>query len=112
MPLAVLERELPMLVIKSVSKIYANGVVALADLSLSIQFGEIVAILGASGCGKSTLLRLMCGLDQPTHGKIQLDTLPIMAPHPNIGIVFQEPRLLPWLSVAGNIGFGLRGWPS
>jgi sulfonate transport system ATP-binding protein len=70
-----------------------------------------VAIVGGSGCGKSTLLRAVSGLDRPSAGTVTLDGEPITAPHEKIGIVFQEPRLLPWLSVAGNVGFGLEDRP-
>jgi sulfonate transport system ATP-binding protein len=101
-----------MLVLNGVSKIYPNGVHALGGLSLRIGLGEIVAIVGQSGCGKSSLLRLICGLERPTRGSIVLDGIPITAPHPKIGIVFQEARLLPWLTVADNIGFGLADRPS
>jgi sulfonate transport system ATP-binding protein len=66
-----------------------------------------VVIIGGSGCGKSTLLRLVCGLDQPSQGEVALDGATITEPHEKIGVVFQEPRLFPWLSVADNVGFGL-----
>jgi sulfonate transport system ATP-binding protein len=71
-----------------------------------------VAIIGGSGCGKSTLLRALAGLDPATSGTVTLDGTAIAAPHPKIGIIFQEPRLLPWLSVADNIGFGLFELPA
>jgi sulfonate transport system ATP-binding protein len=96
-----------MLNIQTVDKIYPNGVRALDRLSLDVQQGEIVAVVGGSGCGKSTLLRLAAGLDQATRGKISLDGETISAPHECVGLIFQEPRLLPWLTVAGNVGFGL-----
>lgn len=96
-----------MLSIKSIGKTYPNGTVALRDISLEIDAGEIVAVVGGSGCGKSTLLRLLSGLDHPTHGTIEVDGTHIVAPHPAVGIVFQEPRLLPWLTVEQNVGFGL-----
>jgi sulfonate transport system ATP-binding protein len=76
-------------------------------VSLTVSPGEIVAIVGGSGCGKSTLLRIISGLDRPSTGVVELDGTAVAAPHPKIGLVFQEPRLLPWLSVAGNVGFGL-----
>jgi sulfonate transport system ATP-binding protein len=100
-----------MLAINRVSKTYPNGVRALEALSLKVQPGEIVAVVGGSGCGKSTLLRLASGLDAPSEGAVVLDGETIKAPHEKIGIVFQEPRLLPWLSVAGNVGFGLEDRP-
>jgi len=96
-----------MLTLNHVGKTYPNGVHALEDFSARIQLGEIVAIIGGSGCGKSTLLRAISGLDRATRGGIVLDGMLITAPHKKIGIIFQEPRLLPWLSVADNIGFGL-----
>jgi sulfonate transport system ATP-binding protein len=100
-----------MLRVEFVDKIYPNGVKALDRISLNVRQGEIVAVVGGSGCGKSTLLRLIAGLDQPTRGKIELDDETIRAPHPAVGLVFQEPRLLPWLTVEQNIGFGLYDRP-
>jgi sulfonate transport system ATP-binding protein len=100
-----------MLTIRNLTKIYANGVHALANLDLQVTQGEIVAIVGGSGCGKSTLLRLIAGLDLPSDGTITVDGERIAAPHPAIGMVFQEPRLLPWLSVERNIAFGIDELP-
>ena len=100
-----------MLRLEGVGKIYPNGVHALERFSATIAQGEIVAVIGGSGCGKSTLLRAIAGLDRASSGHIVLDELAIDAPHEKIGIIFQEPRLLPWLSVADNIGFGLSELP-
>jgi sulfonate transport system ATP-binding protein len=100
-----------MLTIRSLSKVYANGVHALANLNLQVAQGEIIAIVGGSGCGKSTLLRLIAGLDLPSGGSITVDGERIAAPHPAIGMVFQEPRLLPWLTVEKNIAFGIDQMP-
>ncbi len=94
------------LTISHVGKTYADGTEALRDIQVIAGSGEIVAILGGSGCGKTTLLRLIAGLDQPTEGRISLDDQVIAGTNPNVGAVFQEPRLLPWLSVADNIAFG------
>ncbi|MFN3656176.1 MAG: ABC transporter ATP-binding protein [Pseudolabrys sp.] len=96
-----------MLVLDTVSKFYGNGVHALEAVSFSVAPGEIVAIVGGSGCGKSTLLRGIAGLDLPSTGRVFIDGELVRAPHPKIGIVFQEARLLPWLDVAENVGFGL-----
>ncbi|MDB5656770.1 MAG: transporter ATP-binding protein [Tardiphaga sp.] len=101
-----------MLRLDQVGKTYPNGVHALERFSADVVPGEIVAIIGGSGCGKSTLLRAVAGLDRASTGRIVLDGIDIVAPHENIGIIFQEPRLLPWLSVADNIGFGLSGVPA
>lgn len=101
-----------MLVLDRVGKTYPNGVNALERFSVEIGLGQIVAVIGGSGCGKSTLLRAIAGLDRASHGAITLDGETIAAPHPKVGIIFQEPRLLPWLSVADNIGFGLSDVPS
>jgi sulfonate transport system ATP-binding protein len=96
-----------MLVLDQVGKTYPNGVRALDRVSLQVDLGEIVAVVGGSGCGKSTLLRAVCGLDRPSQGSITLDGVRITAPNEKIGMIFQEPRLLPWLTVADNVGFGL-----
>jgi sulfonate transport system ATP-binding protein len=101
-----------MLVLEAIDKTYPNGVHALERFSATIQLGEIVAVIGGSGCGKSTLLRAISGLDPATSGKVSLGDTRITAPHAKIGIIFQEPRLLPWLSVADNIGFGITDLPS
>ncbi len=100
-----------MLRIQSVGRTFDNGLQALDNVSLDVAAGEILVILGGSGCGKSTLLRLIAGLDQPSEGRVLLGAEPIRGPHPAIGIVFQEPRLLPWLRVADNVGFGLSDLP-
>jgi len=97
-----------MLEIRNLSKIYPNGTHALDNFSIDIKSGEILAIIGGSGCGKSTLLRLLSGLEQPTRGESRLDGRLLLKPDAQMNIVFQEPRLLPWLSVEDNIGFGLR----
>ena len=100
-----------MLALDHVGKIYPNGVRALDGVTLTVAPGEIVAIVGGSGCGKSTLLRAVSGLDRPSSGIVTLDGTAITQPHEKIGIVFQEPRLLPWLSVAHNVRFGLENRP-
>jgi sulfonate transport system ATP-binding protein len=96
-----------MLALERLSKTYADGTRALADITLDVRETEIVALVGGSGCGKTTLLRLVAGLDRASAGAIRLDDESIVEPHPAIGIVFQEPRLLPWLTVADNVAFGL-----
>src|SRR5580704_8652568 len=100
-----------MLVLDRVGKTYPNGVCALEGVSLKVGPGEILVVVGGSGCGKSTLLRAISGLDTASEGRVMLDGTTIKAPHEQIGIIFQEPRLLPWLKVADNVGFGLEHRP-
>lgn len=100
-----------MLDIDHLGKTYADGTKALSNINLAVRSGEIAALIGGSGCGKTTLLRLIAGLDHATSGRIVLDGETITGPHPAVAVVFQEPRLLPWLTVADNIGFGLEDLP-
>ena len=85
---------------------------ALDQLNLEIAGGEIVALIGPNGSGKSTLLRAIAGLLPPLRGAVELDGVPITSPDPRIGLVFQEPRLLPWRTAAENICYPLElaGW--
>jgi NitT/TauT family transport system ATP-binding protein len=85
----------------------------LDGMTLEVPRGGIVALIGPNGCGKSTLLRVIAGLLTPQRGAVTLDAGPINGPDPRIGLVFQEPRLLPWRSAADNITYPLElaGWP-
>jgi sulfonate transport system ATP-binding protein len=98
-----------MLRFEAVSKTYADGTAALHGVTAAVAQGEILALVGGSGCGKTTLLRLIAGLDRPSRGRIVLDEETIAEPRADVGVIFQEPRLFPWLSVAENVGFGLDG---
>ncbi len=80
----------------------------LRDVSLEIEPGEVVAIIGTSGCGKSTLLRILAGLDRPTAGEVKIDGSTVEGIDPRCAIGFQEPRLLPWRTVQANIALGVR----
>lgn len=82
---------------------------ALSDVSFTVKKGEMICIVGASGCGKSTLLRAVAGLDPEHEGSVTIDGREIVRPEKTIGIVFQEHRLFPWLTVEKNIGFALNG---
>jgi NitT/TauT family transport system ATP-binding protein len=86
---------------------------ALDGVSLDVEPGQVVALIGPNGSGKSTLLRVVAGLLAPVAGRVVLDGAPVTAPSPDIGLVFQEPRLLPWRSVARNVAYPLElaGWP-
>lgn len=93
--------------IEHVSKSFGE-LVAVDDVSVDIEDGTFVTILGASGCGKSTLLNMIAGLSFPTRGRLMLDGTPIAKPGPERVVVFQQPGLFPWLNLRDNIAFGLR----
>ncbi|RJG01625.1 ABC transporter ATP-binding protein [Noviherbaspirillum sedimenti] len=77
------------------------------DVDFQVHRGEIVSLVGPSGCGKSTLLRIISGLDRDFRGKVVVNGHAPVLHSRDVGLVFQEPRLLPWLTVAENVGFDL-----
>ena len=94
------------LVVDHVDKTFVNGSIVnrvLTDVSLSIDQGELVAIIGHSGCGKSTLLNLIAGLSTVTSGTVLLEEREVNRPGPDRAVVFQNHSLLPWLSVYDNV---------
>jgi NitT/TauT family transport system ATP-binding protein len=99
----------PMLVsLREITKIFSNGVTALAGFDLDIFAGEFVSLLGPSGCGKSTVLRLIAGLAQPTEGSVAWPGSANDDHRGEIGFVFQDPTLMPWANVADNVWLPLR----
>jgi NitT/TauT family transport system ATP-binding protein len=92
--------------LRSVTRRFEGGVLALEKLDLTVQAGEFLAILGPSGCGKSTLLRMVAGLDRPNDGSVQVgpNGLP---PRGGIAYVFQDPHLMPWRNVIDNVALPL-----
>ncbi|HFL2187981.1 TPA: ABC transporter ATP-binding protein [Pseudomonas putida] len=99
------------LTIRGLNKAYplkGKHVPVLEGINLDIRPGEFVSILGASGCGKSTLLRLIVGLDQDYQGQILLDRQPVRGPGLERGIVFQDHRLFPWMTLQQNIALALK----
>ncbi|WP_341677388.1 ABC transporter ATP-binding protein [Niveibacterium sp. SC-1] len=85
-----------------------SPVTALDKVKLALNKHEFVSVIGPSGCGKSTILRLIAGLIRPSSGTVSIYELPVTEPRDEIGVVFQKPTLLPWLSVLDNITFPMR----
>ncbi len=80
----------------------------LQDINLHIKKGEFITIVGHSGCGKSTLLKIMCGLVDYEDGIVERNGHAVVGSGPKCGMVFQDHRLLPWLKIKDNVGFGLK----
>lgn len=97
---------------RGVRKVWGAGtareMVAVDGVDLDVAPGEFVVMLGPSGCGKSTLLSMIAGLEPPTAGTVEADGRPVLGPGPDRCMIFQQSSLYPWLSVADNVGFGLR----
>lgn len=85
-----------------------SGPPVLDNVSLEIGQGEFVCLLGPSGCGKTSLLNLIAGFLRPTSGRVLFRGSPVTEPSPERSVVFQDPTLFPWLTVRGNVEFGLR----
>ena len=83
-------------------------VTAVDHVSFDVAVGEFVCLLGPSGCGKTSILNMLAGLEMPTSGTVSLDGRPITGPGPDRAVMFQEPALFPWLSVAGNVELALK----
>tara|TARA_B100001057_G_scaffold467182_1_gene525071 strand:- start:22 stop:777 length:756 start_codon:yes stop_codon:yes gene_type:complete len=95
------------LIVKNLSKRFGEKLI-LDRLSLSIESGEFISLVGSSGSGKSTILRLIAGLEHPSSGSISVDGTPVSGPGPDRGMVFQKYSLYPWLNAAANVAFGMR----
>ena len=93
----------PLATLRAVSKVFANGVVALGGLDMEVREGEFLALLGPSGCGKSTALRMLAGLTSPSAGALRWRD-----GRPPLSFVFQEPTLTPWSTVFANVWLPLR----
>ena len=104
-------RRRPLVVMRSVSKTFSSGTLALSDMSLTVEGGEFVSLLGPSGCGKSTALRIVAGLGDVSTGTIDWPSSRINSkglPEGDISFVFQEPTLMPWQTVFGNVYLPLK----
>jgi sulfonate transport system ATP-binding protein len=98
----------PLLDIDIRSHAFGDSLV-LQGVRQQIAPGEVIALVGASGCGKSTLLRIVSGLEQRHAGQVLLEGAPVRGLTRDIGILFQDPRLLPWLTVTENVAFNIGG---
>ncbi|ASW10556.1 ABC transporter ATP-binding protein [Rhizobium sp. 11515TR] len=104
-------RKRPLVVMEQISKVFSNGTLALSGMSLHVENGEFISLLGPSGCGKSTALRIIAGLGGASSGRIDWPSSRINAkglPEGDISFVFQEPTLLPWKTVFGNVHLPLK----
>jgi NitT/TauT family transport system ATP-binding protein len=102
---------LPYIHVDRVSKTYGDqglSVEAVSSVSFTVEAGRFVSILGPSGCGKSTLLMMLAGLEPTTGGVIQIDGQPVTGPRTDVGMIFQDATLLPWLTVLQNVLFPIR----
>ena len=102
----------PVVRVEDVRKIFppadggVSSTVALGGINLTVGDGEFVSLVGPSGCGKSTLLRIIAGLDSATSGHVSVNNRTVSGVDANIGFVFQDPNLFPWLTVRQNVAFG------
>ena len=102
----------PFLAIKDLGLIFKTNstpLTALQDVSFAVQPAEMLCLLGPSGCGKTTLLKVLAGFIQPSSGQVLVRGNQVTTPGPERCVVFQEDALFPWLTVAENIAFGLKG---
>ncbi|MDI9643960.1 MAG: ABC transporter ATP-binding protein [Candidatus Verstraetearchaeota archaeon] len=100
----------PEIVLESVGKTFKSGkdtIEVIRNLSLSVDDGKFLCVVGPSGCGKTTLLKLMCGLLQPSSGRVLVKGNPPDPKRNRFGVIFQEDSLLPWRNVLANVKFGL-----
>jgi len=103
-------KSVPKLRAEHLGMVYERGgesLPVLEDINLDVEDGEFVCLVGPSGCGKSTLLNAMAGFLSPTSGSVRIDGEIVTGPDPRRILVFQERGVFPWLTVEGNIGFGL-----
>jgi multiple sugar transport system ATP-binding protein len=97
--------------LNALTKEYRHGPRAVDDVTLEIQDGEFMVLVGPSGCGNSTLLRLIAGIDEPTAGSVRIGERDVTRLEPrkrDIAMIFQNYALYPHLTVRGKLGFGLR----
>lgn len=97
----------PLIEIQGLNKIYptreGSPIQALSDVNLNISRGEFITVVGPSGCGKTTLLKILAGIMAPSSGSVRVNGNPLSGPSRQLGVVFQEPLLLPWRTVLENV---------
>ncbi|MEM9158675.1 MAG: ABC transporter ATP-binding protein [Verrucomicrobiota bacterium] len=94
--------------VRNLEKRFGDGPIVLDDINLEVKSGDFISLLGPSGCGKSTLLKALCGLLEITSGSINIDGMTPENAREIAFFIFQEPSLLPWLRVAGNVELPLK----
>lgn len=97
--------------ISALSVVFGSGdgqTTALAPTDLTLKPGTFTALIGPSGCGKSTLLNALAGFTAPTEGSVRVDGRQVIAPHPSVGVIFQNFALFPWFTARGNVDFALK----
>jgi NitT/TauT family transport system ATP-binding protein len=102
---------MPYISVNGVRKTYEGrqgSVEAVSSANFTVEAGEFVSILGPSGCGKSTVLMMLAALEKPSAGSIAIDGTPMTSPRRDVGLIFQDATLLPWLSVLDNVLFPVR----
>ena len=111
-PLAAVDVVVPKVALDSISLSYRTStkgrLIALDNISLEVKPGEFLCVVGPSGCGKSTLLHLIAGLQPQTSGTVLVDGKPVTGPGTDRILIFQELGLFPWLTVGGNVEFGMK----
>lgn len=103
--------ESPLIRIKDVQLQYQSGAKklnVLENVHLNVNTGEFICVLGPSGCGKTSLLRIIAGYEHPTSGEVKINDQKHKGPNADIGVVFQQANLFPWLNIEKNIEFGLK----
>lgn len=101
----------PILEVNNINKTFYSDwgeVEALRSINFTCSTGEFISIVGPSGCGKTTLLRIIGGLENPSEGEISIEGIPAKGPGNDRAVVFQDPRLFPWLTVEKNAAFGIQ----
>ena len=93
---------------KSYRKLDKSEHIVLKDITFNIDKGDFVIVLGESGCGKTTLLNMLAGFEKPTSGTISVDGKEIKGVHPSRSMLFQQPALIPWLTVEENVAYGCK----